>query len=622
MDLIHFYEVTKTYGYEKVLNEISFMIHSGENIGLLGNNGCGKTTLFKIIMGIESYDKSKDGKVNVRKDLKIGYLEQDVVAYLHMSVIDVLKSSFTETLEAIEEVDMIARQLASADTDSSKKLMHRLDELHVLIDMNKGYEIDDTINMVTTGLGVEKARYDSIMSNLSGGERTRVFLARLLLEKPDVLLLDEPTNHLDIYAVNWLEKFLKNYKGTVLSISHDRVFLENTVTRIFEIENSKLSVYDGNYLWYKEEKTRRQELHEKQYAKQQKEIKRLEKAAKQMREWAKQADNEAMFYRAQNIEKRIEHIDKVDKPLAEYKSMNLNLSNTRKAGREIIRIEGLEKSYNAIQLFNSIDLLIRRGEKVVISGENGSGKTTLINILTGVVEPDSGTAVIGSGVTYGILPQEISFEDPDRTILDEVRHMLMCDSQKAHKLLASFGFKGEHVMKRVKELSGGEQKRLRLCTLMQKNYSLLIMDEPTNHMDITSREIIEEAVIGFTGTCLFISHDRYFIKKICTRSLLLDEGLLKDYEGDYSTLFQKDDHRSKKKPTGKKKHLSKTHSKNRLKALEHIEVKILEFEKLINDINKNMHESVDYADLTKLLEEKSSAEEQLSHLYAEWEKKS
>ena len=621
MDYIQFFEVTKTYGYEKILNEISFKIHSNENIGLIGNNGCGKTTLFKIIMGIESFDKSKMGSVTIRKNLKIGYLEQDVTGYLMMSVLDVLKSAFTETLRAMDELDSITTELASANESISKKLMYRLDELQLLINMNNGYEINDRIKIVAAGLGVERGRHNSLMSHLSGGERTRVFLAKLLLEEPDILLLDEPTNHLDIFAVSWLEKFLKNYRGTVLSISHDRVFLESTVNRIFEIENTKLAVFDGNFSWYKEEKARRLELQEKQYTQQQKEIKRLKKAAKQMRMWAQQADNEAMYYRAKNIERRIEHMNKVDKPLEEYKSMDLNLSSTRKSGREIIRIENLKKAYNGIELFESPDLLIRRGEKVVISGENGCGKTTLLNILTGYIEPDDGVAVIGSGVSYGLLSQEIVFEDPSRSILNEVRHMLMCDSQKAHRSLASFGFKGEHVMKRVSELSGGEQKRLRLCTIMQKKYSLLIMDEPTNHMDISSREIIEEAVTGYEGTCLFISHDRYFIQTVCTRKILMDNGTFKEYDGDYTRLIEINERSPKKNTYRNNKTDSKKMSKNRTRDLEKIETEIHSMEAGINKLGAKMQSSTDYSKLSQMLTEKSQIEKKLTLLYDEWNKK-
>ena len=621
MDYIQFFEVTKTYGYEKILNEISFKIHSNENIGLIGNNGCGKTTLFKIIMGIESFDKSKMGSVTIRKNLKIGYLEQDVTGYLMMSVLDVLKSAFTETLRAMDELDSITTELASANESISKKLMYRLDELQLLINMNNGYEINDRIKIVAAGLGVERGRHNSLMSHLSGGERTRVFLAKLLLEEPDILLLDEPTNHLDIFAVSWLEKFLKNYSGTVLSISHDRVFLESTVNRIFEIENTKLAVFDGNFSWYKEEKARRLELQEKQYTQQQKEIKRLKKAAKQMRMWAQQADNEAMYYRAKNIERRIEHMNKVDKPLEEYKSMDLNLSSTRKSGREIIRIENLKKAYNGIELFESPDLLIRRGEKVVISGENGCGKTTLLNILTGYIEPDDGVAVIGSGVSYGLLSQEIVFEDPSRSILNEVRHMLMCDSQKAHRSLASFGFKGEHVMKRVSELSGGEQKRLRLCTIMQKKYSLLIMDEPTNHMDISSREIIEEAVTGYEGTCLFISHDRYFIQTVCTRKILMDNGTFKEYDGDYTRLIEINERSPKKNTYRNNKTDSKKMSKNRMRDLEKIEAEIHSMEVAIKTLDVKMQSSTDYSELSQMLTEKSQIEKKLTLLYDEWNKK-
>jgi ATPase subunit of ABC transporter with duplicated ATPase domains len=329
-----------------------------------------------------------------------------------------------------------------------------------------------------------------------------------------------------------------------------------------------------------------------------------------------------MYQRAVNVEKRIEHIDKVDKPTSEYKSMNLRLSSTKKAGREIIRIESLKKAFGDKQLFNSIDILIRNGEKVVISGENGSGKSTIINLLTGSLQPDSGKAVIGSGASCGLLPQEITFEDPNRPILEEVRHMLRTNAHTAQRLLASFGFKGEHVMKRVSELSGGEQKRLRLCTLMQHDHTLLIMDEPTNHMDIASREIIEDAVIKFSGTCLFVSHDRYFIKKVCTRSLLLDNGILMEYEGDYSTLFDASRHQAKKKAPAKRESRRNGPSKNNIRELAKIEGDIHSVETRIDELNKNMQKPLRYDELSKMLGEKNRLEQQLSKLYELWDKKS
>ena len=622
MEYIQFFDVSKTYGYEKILNEVSFKICRGDKIGLIGNNGSGKTTLFKIILGIESYDKSKMGRVIIRNDIKIGYLEQETQAYGHMTIMEVMKSAFKEVAKALTEHDDLAESLKDLDGEELRIGLSELGRLQSYIETHHGYEIDNFINIVASGLGVDKDRYSSLMSELSGGERTRIFLAKLLLEEPDVLLLDEPSNHLDIFAVDWLERYIKNYKGTVIAISHDRSFLDNSVKTIFEIENAGLTVYNGNYTWYKNEKARRLEIQEKQYAKQQKEIKRLEKAAKQMREWARQADNEKMYQRAVNVEKRIEHMDKVEKPLGEYKSMNLSLGSTRKSGREIIRLEKLRKTFGERQLFDSIDLLVRNGEKVVISGENGSGKSTIINLLTGSLQPDGGKAIIGGGASYGLLPQEITFEDPERSILEEVRHELGTNAHTAQRLLASFGFKGEHVMKRVSELSGGEQKRLRLCTLMQHEYTLLIMDEPTNHMDIASREIIEKAVIDFKGTCLFVSHDRYFINKVCSRRLLLDDSVLREYEGDYSTLFDTARHQAKKKTSGKKVAKDNGLSKNRIRELEKLEANIHSVENRIESLNDSIQQTLGYEELSKMLGEKTLLEKQLSGLYEEWDKKS
>lgn len=618
MDYIQFDKITKSFGYEKLLDAVSLKICSNEHIGLIGNNGCGKTTLFKLMLGLEAPD---DGLIIKKKGLVIGYLEQETLIYGDKTVLEVLKSAFSKVISDMAELESIVELLNTADGIEQDKLLAKYGLLQSSVENNKGYEIDSLIDIVSGGLGIQKSRYESKMQTLSGGERTRIFLAKLLLEEPDVLLLDEPTNHLDLIAVDWLEKYLNNYKRTVISISHDRIFLDNTTNKIIEIENGKIVSYPGSYSWSRIEKEKNDLIHQKQYDAQQKEIKRLEKAAKRLRDWANQSDNPYMYKKAVNIESRIEHLDKVDKPSAEYISMQLELKNIHKSGKEIIRTENLKKSLGGKLLFESIDFLMRRSEKIVISGENGCGKTTFINILMGVIDADYGYSRIGTGISYGLLPQEIIFEDESKTLLEEMRLALICDGNNARRVLALFGFSKDHVLKRLSELSGGERKRLKLAELMQSRYNLLIMDEPTNHMDIASREIIEEAVIDYEGSCLFISHDRYFIKKVCHRKFLLDEKRFKEYTGDYIDVIATPTNKKRKKTSVKNSTRISKHSKNRIRELAEIENNIQVIESNLKDLNTLMLETVEYSELNQMLSEKSTIEKKLSQLYKEWDKK-
>ena len=618
MDYIQFDKITKSFGYEKLLDAVSFKVCSNEHIGLIGNNGCGKTTLFKLMLGIEAPD---DGLIIKKKGLVIGYLEQETLKYGNDTVLEVLKSAFSKVIADMSELEIITEKLNITEGIEQSRLLTKYGSLQASVENNRGYEIDSLIDIISGGLGIQKSRYESKMQNLSGGERTRVFLAKLLLEEPDVLLLDEPTNHLDLIAVDWLEKYLNNYKRAVISISHDRIFLDNTTNKIIEIEYGKITSYPGNYSWSRIEKEKNDLLHQKQYDAQQKEIKRLEKAAKRLRDWANQSDNPLMYKKAVNIESRIDHLDKVEKPSAEYVSMQLELKNTSKSGKEIIRTENLRKSLGGKLLFESIDFLMRKGEKIVISGENGCGKTTFINILMGGIDADDGYSKIGTGISYGLLPQEIIFEDESKTLLEEMRLALICDGNTARRVLALFGFGKNHVMKRLSELSGGERKRLKLAELMQNRYNLLIMDEPTNHMDIASREIIEEAVLDYDGSCLFISHDRYFIQKVCSRKFLLDERQFKEYSGDYIDVIAHSSNKKVKKASVKNKPKISKHSKNRIRELEEIENKIQILELNLKELNSLMQKTIEYSELNRLLSEKNTLETKLSEFYKEWNSK-
>ena len=607
--------ITKSFGYEKIFKGLSFKVLEGEHIGLIGSNGSGKTTIFKIILGLEGIDS---GRVIVRNGIRIGYLEQQIEKYNDMTVYDILKLPFAAMSEAIATMRLYEKQMEGTTGRELQRILDEYGRLQAFVETGDGYNIDSRIQSAANGLGIEIGRFNDRLSILSGGESTRVFLCKLLLEEPDLLLLDEPTNHLDIVAVGWLEKFLSSYKGTILTVSHDRTFLDNSVGKIVEIENGIANEYPGNYSWYKQEKEKRREAQEKQYNSQQKEIKRLEKSALQMRDWAARADNEFMFKRAVNIERRIEHMDKVEKPVVQLKSMDLRISEKAKSGKEIIRLEEVSKSYGDIPVLYDVSLLVRRGEKIVVSGINGSGKSTLVNIITGNIEADSGTIAVGEGVRTGYLQQDIAFEDEGRTLLEEIRRALSTDAAKAHKVLASYGFKGEHVMKKISNLSGGERKRLRLCAMMQEEYNLLIMDEPTNHMDISSREILEEALLGYGGTCLFISHDRFFINRVSSGRLLLRNGTLAPYSGDYTELLVPDVTEKTEKRPAVRIQPEGTLSKNRIAEIDRLEAGIQEAENRAMILEEMMMKQMSFEELEKLEQERQELQASLELLYSKW----
>jgi ATPase subunit of ABC transporter with duplicated ATPase domains len=615
MNYIIFDKVTKSFGYEKIFDDLSFKVFKGEHIGLIGNNGSGKTTIFRMITGCETIDS---GRISVRSDIRIGYLEQETSGYDGMKIIEVLRLPFKEVLDAVSKLGEHEEKMSKLSGRDLEYLLDDYGKQLAFVEFNDGYGIDTRILSVATGLGIDTGRFDDILDNLSGGERTRIFLCKLLLEEPDLLLLDEPTNHLDIIAVGWLEKFLSAYDGTVLTVSHDRTFLDNSVSKVIEIENKKAVEYPGNFSWYKEEKARRQEIQEKQFNNQQKEIKRLEKAARQMREWARQADNKQMYKRAVNVERRLEHMDKVDGPVTDTAAMKMQLRNTNKSGKEVIKLDEVRKSFDGKIVLDGINLLLRKGEKAVISGQNGSGKSTLANIINNVLFADSGTVKVGEGIKTGYLPQEIYFEDEKRTLLEEVQRSLGPDAGKAQKVLATYGFKGEHVMKRISALSGGERKRLRFGTMMQHEYNLLVMDEPTNHMDIGSREILEEALMDYSGTCLFISHDRFFINKVCSVKYLLHQGHLNGYIGDYTKLLTEEKTPVNPEPSGQPVSSDKNISKNKVAEVERLEKDISLTETSIGELDERMMEKMPLNELELILQERQSLKESLELLYEKW----
>ena len=515
--------LVKSFDLEKkILNGLSFQVDSGERVGLLGKNGAGKTTLFRMLTGELEPD---EGEIQLGAGRRVGLISQIPVYPAGYTVEDVLRSAFARMYRMKDEMDALALRMEQGASDETT--LRRYGELNARFEGLGGWDTDTAVNKVAGGLSIPQAMRQRDFDCLSGGEKTRVNLGRLILEDTDILLLDEPTNHLDLQATEWLEEYLRKFRGTVVTISHDRYFLDRTVTRIIEIQDGKAEFYSGNYSFYAIEKERRYQERMKQYLKEQAKIQQLEKAAEQMHLWAFMG-NDALHKRAFSMEKRIERMRTTQKP-TKARKLEARFQSREFKGDEVLQIKGLTKSFGEKHLFSEVYLRCEGGERIALLGENGTGKTTLLNILTGSEKPDSGSVRLGPSIKAAYLPQVIHFDHPERSILDTMLYELDITPQSARNRLAAYQFTGEDVFKKVSVLSGGELSRLRLCMLMDESINLLILDEPTNHLDIDSREWLEEAVEAFDGTLLFVSHDRYFINRFATRVWELENGTVSDY---------------------------------------------------------------------------------------------
>lgn len=516
--------LVKSFDLEKkILDSLTLQIDTGERVGILGRNGAGKTTFFKILTGELDYDS---GEVFVAPGKRLGLISQIPVYPPEYTVEDVLRTAFSRMERLKGEMDALAEKMAAGD--SSAATLKRYGDLSARFEGLGGWDTDTAVSKVANGLTIDDSMRSRLFSELSGGEKTRVNLGRLILEDTDILLLDEPTNHLDLQATVWLEEYISKFRGTVLTISHDRYFLDRTVTRIIEIADGKAAFYSGNYSFYAVEKERRYQERMKQYLKEQAKIRQLEKAADQMHLWAFMG-NDALHKRAFSMEKRIERMRTTEKP-TKARKMNAQFASREFRGDEVLQLRGLTKSFGERTLFSDIYLRVEPGERIALLGENGTGKTTLLNMIVGSERPDSGSIRLGPSVVTAYLPQIIRFAHPERSLLDTMLYEKKgMTAQSARNRLAQYQFQGEDVFKSVSSLSGGELSRLRLCMLMDEQTSFLILDEPTNHLDIAAREWVEEAVEAFDGTLLFVSHDRYFINRFATRIWELSGGTVTDY---------------------------------------------------------------------------------------------
>ena len=516
--------LVKSFDLEKkILDGLTFQIDTGERVGILGRNGAGKTTLFKILTGELDYD---EGEVFIAPGKRLGLISQIPVYPAEYTVEDVLRTAFSRMERLKGEMDALAEKMAAGD--SSAATLKRYGDLSARFEGLGGWDTDTAVSKVANGLTIDDSMRSRLFSELSGGEKTRVNLGRLILEDTDILLLDEPTNHLDLQATMWLEEYISKFRGTVLTISHDRYFLDRTVTRIIEIADGKAAFYSGNYSFYAVEKERRYQERMKQYLKEQAKIRQLEKAADQMHLWAFMG-NDALHKRAFSMEKRIERMRTTEKP-TKAKKMNAQFASREFRGDEVLQLRGLTKSFGDRTLLSDVYLRVEPGERIALLGENGTGKTTLLNMIVGQERPDSGSIRLGPAVVTAYLPQIIRFAHPERSLLDTMLYEKKgMTAQSARNRLAQYQFQGEDVFKSVSALSGGELSRLRLCMLMDEQTSFLILDEPTNHLDIAAREWVEEAVEAYDGTLLFVSHDRYFINRFATRIWELADGTITDY---------------------------------------------------------------------------------------------
>ena len=515
--------LVKSFDLEKkILDGLTFQIDTGERVGLLGRNGAGKTTLFKILTGELDYDS---GTVQIASGRRVGLISQIPVYPAGYTVEDVLQTAFARMFRMKDEMDALALRMEQGASDEAT--LRRYGELNARFEGLGGWDTDTAVNKVANGLSISDEMRTRLFERLSGGEKTRVNLGRLILEDTDVLLLDEPTNHLDLQATEWLEESLRKFRGTVVTISHDRYFLDRTVTRIIEIQDGKAEFYSGNYSFYAIEKERRYQERMKQYLKEQAKIQQLEKAAEQMHLWAFMG-NDALHKRAFSMEKRIERMRTTQKP-TKARRLEARFQSREFKGDEVLQIKGVSKAFGERRLFEDVYLRVEGGERIALLGENGTGKTTLLNMLVGLDSPDAGMIRLGPSVKAAYLPQVIHFAHPERSILDTMLYELDITPQSARNRLAAYQFTGEDVFKSVSVLSGGELSRLRLCMLMDESINLLILDEPTNHLDIDSREWLEQAVEEFDGTLLFVSHDRYFINRFATRVWELEDHAITDY---------------------------------------------------------------------------------------------
>lgn len=624
------HNISKAYGITEILNNINFHIEAKEKLAIVGINGAGKSTLLKIIMGEEEAD---EGQIVIGKDISVGYLAQHQTSFYDKTIFEELLSVKQNVIELQEQIRQLEQNMKNLKDEELEAALERYTRMNHTFEQQDGYAFESQVTGILKGLGFQETDFNRKVEELSGGQKTRISLGRLLLSRPDVILLDEPTNHLDLNSIAWLENYLKSYDGAVIIVSHDRYFLDKIVTKVVELENTKSTIYHGNYSYYaaKREEVRLSKY--RAYMNQQAEIKHQEAVIAKL----KQFNREKSIKRAESREKMLDKLERLEKPQEVNDEMRLTLTPDIESGNDVLSIEGLSKSYGAHALFTGIDIDIKRGERVALIGNNGTGKTTILKIITQLLPKDSGKIILGAQVHIGYYDQEHQVLHPDKTIFDEL-HDTYPDmtNTRIRNVLAAFLFTGEEVFKEIKDLSGGERGRVSLAKLMLSNANFLILDEPTNHLDITSKEILENALKNYTGTILYVSHDRYFINQTATRILDLHDGGITSYIGNYDYYIEqqlvstarteekavavREDTESKKDWKRSKEEQAK--ERKRRNDLQKTESRIEELENLISALGEKMalpENATSAAKLSELSEQQTKANEELEQLYEIWE---
>ena len=627
--------ICKSFGEKVILQDASFHIEEREKAALIGNNGAGKTTLLRIIMEEISADS---GQVVIAKDKKIGYLAQYQDIHGHHTIYEELMTTKQYILDMEDKIRSLEQEMIYVAGDKLESLMNSYTRLTHQFELENGYAYKSEIVGVLKGLGFEEEDYGKQIENLSGGQKTRVALGKLLISKPDILLLDEPTNHLDMESIAWLETYLLNYPGAVFIVSHDRYFLDKVVTKIVEIEAAQMRMYEGNYSAYALKKAQLRDAQYKAYLNQQREIKHQEAVITKLRSF----NREKSIKRAESRVKMLDKIQRIEKPIEIDNQMRISLEPRFISGNDVLTVEGLSKAFPGQTLFTDINFEIKRGERVALIGNNGTGKTTILKILNGIVDADTGRFALGSKVQIGYYDQEHHVLHMEKTIFQEISDTYPTLTEtEIRNMLAAFLFTGDDVFKLISSLSGGERGRVSLAKLMLSEANFLILDEPTNHLDIASKEILEEALNSYTGTVLYVSHDRYFINQTATRIMDLTNQAIVNYIGDYDYYLEKKDEMtriyapaqetaaqevkenvSETKLTWQQQKEEQALKRKRENELKKVEARIEELEARDKEIDETMvlpDICTNVAECTKLSREKAAIAEELEGLYEKWE---
>lgn len=622
--------ISKAYGADEILNQINFHIEAKEKLAIVGINGAGKSTLLKIIMGEEEAD---EGQVIIGKDITVGYLAQHQDSYYDKTIYEELLSVKQDVINLQNQIRELENNMKNLSGKELEEALDHYTKMNHTFEQQDGYVFESMITGILKGLGFSEDDFHRPVSELSGGQKTRVSLGRLLLSRPDIILLDEPTNHLDLNNIRWLEGYLGNYDGAVIIVSHDRYFLDKIVTKVVEIENTKATIYHGNYSYYAQKREDVRLSKYRAYMNQQAEIKHQEEVITKL----KQFNREKSIKRAESREKMLNRIERIEKPQEINDEMRLTLTPAVESGNDVLFVDGLSKSFGNHVIFENVHMDIKRGERVALIGNNGTGKTTILKIINQLLPKDSGTITLGAQVHIGYYDQEHQVLHADKTIFDELQDAYpTMTNTKVRNLLAAFLFTGDDVFKQIKDLSGGERGRVSLAKLMLSNANFLILDEPTNHLDIVSKEILENALKHYTGTLLYVSHDRYFINQTATRILDLTKNGIKSYIGNYdyyveqqlvstaqseekSTAVKNETEAKKDWKLAKEEQAKERKKQNDLKKCEN---RIEELETLITSLDEQMSDAAivtNVEKLTALSKEQEQAREELDLLYEQWE---